>query len=44
MADLIIKEITPYLVDIGLVTVFISVAGMIINLAKNAFTKGKVTL
>ena len=44
MASLIIKEITPFLADIGLVSIFISVAGMIIDLAKNAFTKGKVTL
>lgn len=44
MADLIIKEITPYLRDIGIVTIFISVAGMVIDLGKNAFTKGKITL
>lgn len=42
MADSIIKVISPYLADIGLVAIFVSTVGMLINSAKNAFTKGEI--
>ena len=42
MAKEIIDCISPILADIGLVAIFVSTVGMIINSAKNAFTKGEI--
>lgn len=44
MADMIIKELSPILADIGKVACFITVVGMVVNLAIGAFTKGKISL
>lgn len=44
MADFIIKELSPIIADIGIVALFVSVAGMIINLGIGAFTKGRINL
>lgn len=44
MADFVIKELSPILADIGKVALFVSVAGMVINLAIGAFTKGRINL
>ena len=40
MSDTIIQTFVPYLADIGRVALFITIAGLIFRLAKNAFTKG----
>ena len=42
MVKEIINCISPILADIGLVAIFVSTAGMILNAAKNAFTKGEI--
>ena len=44
MSDVIIQELVPYLADIGIVFVFVSLAGVIIRLAVNSFTKGAFKL
>lgn len=38
MSDVTIELLAPILADIGKITIFISVALMIINLAKNSFS------
>lgn len=40
MSDFLIEQLTPIIADIGKVSIFISISLMVINLAKNAFTKG----
>lgn len=42
MANEIIEVISPYLVDIMKVGLFIIICGILFSLAKNAFTKGEV--
>lgn len=42
MSSEIISCISPILADIGIVAIFVSTVGMIINVAKNAFTKGEI--
>lgn len=42
MSNEIITVITPYIVDIGKIALFITIAGIIFALAKNAFTKGEL--
>lgn len=42
MSNEIIKSLSPILADIGLVAIFVSTVGMVLNAAKNAFTKGEI--
>ncbi len=44
MSNEIITLLSPILADIGKVFIFVSISLMVINLAKNAFTKGELKL
>lgn len=43
MASEIMECLTPYLADIGIVAMFITLVGFIFRLGKNAILKGELT-
>lgn len=44
MSNTIIEIITPYLVDIGKIAIYICLVGFVFGLAKNAILKGDLRL
>ena len=44
ISGVIIQGISPYLADIGVISIFISVVSMLLGLYNKAFTKGKLEL
>lgn len=42
MSSLIIETLTPILIDIGVVCLFVTIVGVVFRMCKAAFTKGEL--